>query len=147
MPDYDDPEIEEQWCNEQREVVTAYLLKEKVPFNDIGEWPAFHLAPYLSLWAVESREVLGSIGWWALCGDIPLDHISAADIELPQHPRKALRVFSKNWREIVRAWDEGKAPANVRLGSVGDREVLGPLLTTRAKFLLELADDDELWKE
>lgn len=100
-----------------------------------------------SLWAIESSEVLGSIGWWALSGDVPLDHISAADIEPPQLPRKALRVFSENWEEIVRAWEEGKEPANVRLGSVGDREVLGPLLTTRAKFLLELAEDDELWEE
>jgi hypothetical protein len=147
MPDYEDPEIEEQWCNEQRVVVAAYLQKEKVRYNDIGEWPAFHLAPYLSLWAVESSEVLGSIGWWALCGDVPLDHISAADIEPPQHPRKALRVFSENWDEIVRAWDEGKEAINVRLGSAKEREVLGPMLKTRSKFLLELAEDDELWEE
>lgn len=147
MPDYDDPAKEEQWCNEQRQAVAEYLQKEKVPYNDIGEWPAFHLAPHLSLWAVESREVLGSIGWWAICGDLPTDYISAADLEPPQHPRKALRVFAENWDDIVRAWKEDKEAVNVRLGSMKDRELLGPLLATRSKFLLELAADDELWEE
>ena len=31
LPNYDDPALEEQWCNERRAEVAAYLQRERVP--------------------------------------------------------------------------------------------------------------------
>ena len=53
-PDYDDPVVEERWCNEQRANVVKYLRSQKVEHGSIGDWPAWHVAPYVSIWAVES---------------------------------------------------------------------------------------------
>src|SRR6266446_5228772 len=53
-PDYDDPAVEERWCNEQRVNVTNYLSSQKVKHGRIGDWPAWHVAPYVSIWAIES---------------------------------------------------------------------------------------------
>ncbi len=61
-PDYDDPDVEERWCSDQRRLVDDYLRSQGVEHGQIGEWPAWHIAPYVSIWAVESRVRPGSIG-------------------------------------------------------------------------------------
>lgn len=46
MPDYDDPRVEESWCDEQREVVRQYLAGQPgLVHGSIGEWPAWPIAP------------------------------------------------------------------------------------------------------
>ena len=50
-----DPEVEERWCGEQRSRVADYLRSQGVDYGRIGQWPAWHLAPYVSIWAIESR--------------------------------------------------------------------------------------------
>ena len=53
MPDYEDPAFEEQWCEARRAEVAAYLEREGVVHGRmhgrIGEWPAWHVAPYVSV--------------------------------------------------------------------------------------------------
>ena len=84
MPDYDDPPVEEQWCEDRRAQVAAYLQREGVEHGQIGEWPAWHVAPYVSIWAIESKKRPDRVGWWVICGDLPTDYVSAAKIK---HPR------------------------------------------------------------
>jgi Domain of unknown function (DUF4826) len=84
VPDFDDPVVEEQWCQERRAQVEEYLLSEGVEPGRIGEWPALHVAPYVSVWAVESRSRPEWVGWWVICGDMLTDYVSAAQIK---HPR------------------------------------------------------------
>jgi hypothetical protein len=60
-----------------------------------------------------------------ICGDLPTDYISAADVDLPQHPRKAMRVFAGNWLEVVKAWKDGREIENTRIGDPSAREELG----------------------
>jgi Domain of unknown function (DUF4826) len=62
-PDYDDPDIEDRWCEAQRAVVADYLRSEKVEHGRIGDWPAWHVAPYVSIWAIESVARPEWIGW------------------------------------------------------------------------------------
>ena len=38
MPDWDDPQVEQKWCEERRTEVAAYLEREKVKHGRIGEW-------------------------------------------------------------------------------------------------------------
>ena len=52
-----DPTDEEKWCAERRAQVTEYLDREGAKYGRIGEWPAWHLAPYVSIWAIESKRV------------------------------------------------------------------------------------------
>ena len=142
MPDYDDPEIEEQWCQERRAQVEEYLRRESVDHGRIGEWPAWHVAPYVSVWAVESKSRPNWIGWWVICGDLPTDYLSAANIA---DPREALRAFGERWRELARVMaDEDHAP-DVRIGGPGDGVALAGPLKSRASMLLEWADDNEVW--
>ena len=146
-PDYDDPLVEERWCTAQQKIVADYLRSQEVKHGRIGEWPAWHVAPYVSIWAIESFARPEWIGWWVICGDLPADYISSADVQPPQHPRKAVRVFAQNWLELDKAWREGREIENTRIGDPSSREELGPLLESRAKLLMEWADDDSLWEE
>ncbi|OAI53308.1 hypothetical protein AYO47_05065 [Planctomyces sp. SCGC AG-212-M04] len=146
-PDYNDPDIEDRWCLEQQRKVAAYLEAQKVNHGRIGEWPAWHLPPYLSLWAVESMAMAEWIGWWVICGDVPTDYISAADVEAPQHPRKAIGVFARNWLAAVEAWKEGRELDHWRLAGPHPKEELGPLLEVRAQLLRDFANEDSFWDE
>jgi hypothetical protein len=67
-PDWDDPAVEEDWCLSCRETVSDYLAQEGLQHGAVGEWPAWHVAPYVSIWAVESLLVKGQAGW--LVGDL-----------------------------------------------------------------------------
>lgn len=146
-PDYDDPQVEQRWCDEQRALVKNYLRIQKLEHGRVGEWPAWHIPPYVSIWAIESLKHPEWIGWWAISGDLPTDYISAADVEPPQHPRRAMRVFALNWLEIVKAWKERREIENSRIGDESSRQQLSPLLESRAKLLLEWSEDDSLWEE
>ena len=82
--DYDDPVVEEKWCSERREQVAQYLLRENVTYGQIGEWPAWHVAPFVSIWAIESAASNNRLGWWVICGDLPTDYVSAAELKSPE---------------------------------------------------------------
>jgi hypothetical protein len=49
-------ETEEKWCFSRLEDVQNYLEREGVKHGRVGEWPAWHLQPYVSVWAIESAE-------------------------------------------------------------------------------------------
>src|SRR5688572_31851449 len=74
--DYDDSDVEKQWCETARSQVARYLETQSVSHGQIGEWPAWHVAPYVSIWAVESQARPGWVGWWVICGDLPTDYVS-----------------------------------------------------------------------
>ena len=105
------------------------------------------VAPYVSIWAIESVGRPEWIGWWAICGDLPTDYISSADVRPPQHPRKALRVIAEQWLKYVKSWNDGRGYENFRIrGDYAPKE-LAQLLETRADLLIKWADDDSLWEE
>jgi hypothetical protein len=105
------------------------------------------VAPYVSVWAIESRARPGWIGWWVISGDLPTDYVPAADLEPPQHPRKAVQAIADRWLKVVDAWSKGLDHEGIQIGDPCSREKLAPLLETRAKLLADLADDDSLWSE
>jgi hypothetical protein len=142
LPDYNDPAVEEQWCAERRAEVTAYLQRERVDHGRVGEWPAWHVAPYVSIWAIESKQRPGWVGWWAICCDLPTDYVSAETIK---EPRDAVRSIAEEWREQARLMATGKSHPDISIGRPEDRASLAPLLAARASKLLEWADDDSVW--
>lgn len=144
---YDSPEAEKAWCEQQRSVVAEYLARQGVEHGQLGEWPAWHVAPYVAVWAVESRRRPGAIGWWAISGDLPTDYISSADVESPQHPRKAVRAIACRWLVVATAWQAGGEVDGIRISGPVPRAELAPLLESRAKLLLEWVDDPTIWDE
>ncbi len=142
--DYDDPAVDERWCNARRNEVIQYLAPLQLEHGAIGECPAWHIAPYVSIWAIESRKHPGWVGWWVICGDLPTDYISA---ESAKHPREVLRAFGQCWLVMASYMSRGETYPNHTIGSLKDWPVLSPLLLSRAKILLEWANLDELWDE
>ncbi len=145
--DYDDPKVEERWCEQQRAIVKGYLQSQGVKHGRIGKSPAWHVAPYVSIWAIESLIRPEWIGWWVICGDLPTDYILASDIEPPQHPRKALKAIAERWLRYVNETKKGKKPKNYSIGKPELFEKLAPLLVKRADLFVEWAQDDSLWEE
>ena len=139
--DLDDltPAEEEAWCEAQRHVAGDYLAGQDLEHGELGEWPAWHMAPYVSVWAVESRKAPGSVGWWVICGDLPSDYCSSSDG--CANPRRALRRFSESW---LAALQETPTDA-LTIGDTGLPVHLSDLLRSRAEFLLEMVADEELW--
>lgn len=142
-PDYDDEVVEEQWCAEMRARVIQYLFTEQVSHGQVGEWPAWHVAPHVSVWAIVSGSKLGWVGWWVVCGDLPTDYVSADAIK---HPRKALQAFSERWGGYATAVRRGAAPDDFEIGGFKESpETMLPLLESRAKVLANWANDDAIW--
>lgn len=80
-------EDEEKWILSERTRVDAYLKNENVEHLGVGEWPAFHIVPYLALWAIQSKATPGWVGWWVISGDVPTDYISSKNA---RHAREAM---------------------------------------------------------
>lgn len=142
--DYNDIVVEETWCNSRREEVIEYLQAQQVIHGAVGEWPAWHVAPYVSIWAIESKINPGWIGWWVISGDLPTDYISADSIK---HPREALLAFSNRWREMASYMERGELYPAIKIGPPESWPMLIPLLNSRAKTLYEWANDEEMWYE
>nr|MEA2798714.1 hypothetical protein [Phenylobacterium sp.] len=130
---------EEAWVLERRTEVERYLAEQGLAHGGVASWPAWHIAPYVSIWAIQSLKAPGWIGWWAICGHLPTDYCSA---EEPRHPRTAVRTFATNWR----AAGNDVRPDGT-LGSTGLPASLAPLLLSRAEVLEAWAEDDENWSE
>lgn len=144
MDDEQLEEGEEQWCAEQRENVVRYLATEELQHGEIGDWPAWHVFPYISIWAIESSQHPGWVGLWVVSGDFPTDYTTCHG---ERHPRQALRDIGIRWRNAAESWSRGEPAYGWGLGSAEQERELAPLLSTRATFFLELAADESHWLE
>lgn len=133
---------EDAWVDSQRALVEDYLQREGVDHLGVGEYPAFHIYPHAAVWAVQSKSSPGWVGWWAISGDVPTDYISRGDIA---HPREALRVFARHWRELSSYMLRGDEHPDVRIGTPEQWPELGDLPQRRAQILQSYADDDGVW--
>ncbi len=135
---------ENLWIMNCRKRVQEYLTQEGVHHGRIGEYPAWHVSPYVSVWAIESLKSPGSVGWWVVCGDHPTDYVSAKDIK---EPREVLRYIGKKWNEVSHYMLQGKAHPEITIGTPDLWPELGKLLEARSNILLQWAKDEELWQE
>ena len=140
--EFDDPAIAAQWLAEQRERVIRYLDGQEVRHRGVAPEPEWFVAPYVSLWRVESFAKPGALGWWAISGDLPADHLSGRDA---LDARGALREFARQWHEVAAYMLRGKEHPTMRIGNPENREELGDLLRRRADIFIRWAEDDEIW--
>lgn len=144
MTDYDDPDVEARWLAERRDELACYLKGEGIEHGDIGLEPAWHLAPYVSIWAIESLSNPGTVGWWGISGDLPNDYVSSSEAG---DPREAMSAIASLWREAAQFMERGERHPTFTIGTGENDEELAPLLASRAEILLEWANDPEVWGE
>lgn len=143
MTDLNEAE-EEAWCNSERDRVIAYLKGEGLSHGEVGEWPAWHVAPYVAVWAIESVTKPGWVGWWAISGDLPCDYATCGP---ERHPREGMRDIAVRWKHAAETWARNGSVDWLSIGMPEDRETLVPLLAARAEMLLSYASDDALWEQ
>lgn len=134
----------ERWCDEQRLVAAAYLQAQPVNFGQLGEWPAWQVAPYVSVWAVESMRVPGKVGWWVICGDLPTDYVSGDGIP---DPRNAVAEFAKRWQQLATGMQRGEDHPSFSIGASRNTAEFAPLLKSRSELLFEWVRNDSMWQE
>jgi Domain of unknown function (DUF4826) len=138
----DDPGEREQWHAMLRPQVTAYLASQRISHGAIGEVPAWYVFPHISIWAVESANAAGWVGWWVICGDCPTDYVTCTG---DRTPRSAVEELAVRWREGAAVMMRGQPPLDWSVGNSGDISELAPLLASRAELLVEWSRDDDLW--
>jgi hypothetical protein len=111
---------------------------------NVGEVPAWHVAPIVSVWAIESLERPGWVGWWAVAGDFPTDYTACQG---ERHPRQALRDIGTRWLAASDSWFKGEPAVGWELSSPEKESELAPLLAARAKLFLDFSADDGIWAE
>ena len=134
----------ESWVAEERIKVINYLESEGIESPNVGEWPAYEVAPYFCIWAIESKKAEGYVGWWAFSGDCPTDYVSEKG---KSHPREALKDLLENWKTNIPYLKNGEQPPNAKLGDGSNLIELGELLEKRVSLLEQLASNDEYWED
>jgi hypothetical protein len=135
---------EQAWLLDRRKQVAEYLANEQVKHGRIALKASWYVAPYVSLWEVGLLRAPRQIGWWAICGDHPTDYISATDLD---EPREVLRAIGERWRDLSSFMRHGIPHPSMTVGSKESAKELGELLRSRAKLLIQWADDDGIWED
>src|SRR5262245_52780397 len=96
-----------EWCASHRAKVVEYLGRQAgLQHGAIGEWPAWRLTPHVSVWAVESVRSPGAIGWWVICGDLPMDYCTGGSN--CRIPRLAVAEIVQRWRSALEQFNDGE---------------------------------------
>jgi Domain of unknown function (DUF4826) len=138
----DGPNEEEAWCAARREQVAAHLKSERTTDLEIGQWPAWHIAPIVSLWALDSTNTSARSGAWAICGDVPTDLIAN---NTEKTPRSAVRAFAKRWHDAAARITSAEPAQKASPGQSERAYELALFLEVRARQLIDWTNDDSLW--
>lgn len=138
-----DAAAEEAWVEEQRTKAAEYLAKQGVQHGEIGEWPAWHVQPWIAILAIESGVSPGRMGWWVITGDCPTDYVSFNDAA---HPREAVQLFGRRWKEASEYMLRGEPHPSITIGDRSRWPELGALLRARARSLADAAEEDSIWE-
>jgi Domain of unknown function (DUF4826) len=137
-----DPSGEEEWCKARAQEVAQCVHRLQLEHGRLGTWPAWHVAPYASIWAVERKDRPEWVGWWVVAGELPTDAIPAHDLPTP---RDALRAFGKRWVLHGASLDRGEVP--IQWAHLPDSALpkLTAQLKSRGQALQVWADDESAW--
>jgi hypothetical protein len=140
--DYEDAHTYRAWAGEERQSVTDYLTREQVVHGRIGDEPAWDAAPYVSVWAIESKTSPGRLGWWVISGDLPTDYVSATGIS---NPREGVRAICERWLVVAGYMKRGASHPSMQIGDGSNPEELSKLLLSRAETLRKWVENDAYW--
>jgi hypothetical protein len=132
------------WNSSKRAEAISYLEAQGISSPQVGDGPAFEMAPHFGIWCVESKKQSGKIGWWVVVGDCPTDYV-AEDGKC--HPRAALKNLVKRWKTHIPYMKKGVQPPDVKFGDGSNIKELGDLLKKRILILEGWLKDDDLWED
>lgn len=138
------PVDDEAWCAARSAEVAAHVQALGLASGRLGDGPAWHVAPYAGIWAVESAHRPEWVGWWVVCGDLPTDALPAQGVDTP---RDALRAFGKRWLAHADSLDRGEVPAAWAHRAAAEFPKFSALLKRRGAALQAWAEDDASWPE
>jgi hypothetical protein len=130
------------WCTQQHAHVIAHLKHERIKHSAVSDWPAWHIAPIVSVWAIENKTEPGKIAWWAICGDVPTDTVSA---DIPKTPRSAVRAFAARWHDTAAQMAKAEPAKKISAEKSTRAHELAMFLEVRARQLSDWANDDLMW--
>jgi hypothetical protein len=133
-----------KWNASMRWKAISYLELQGIASPNVGDWPAWDVAPYFGIWCVESMKTPGKIGWWVFAGDCPTDYVSENG---ECHPRSALRELVSKWKTYLPYMKSGKQPPDTKFGDGSNLQELGDLLETRIGVLEDYLAEDTLWED
>jgi hypothetical protein len=143
-PDYSDPVVEMEWCDEQEENIMRYLKAESVSVAGEPEI-VWALPPYVSLWTLTADGTQETM--WVISGDLPTDRITDSGLA---DARAAAGAFGRRWSEVAEYMLQGKTHPSIQIGNPddpGSLTELGDLLQRRAALLQKWAKDDSVWED
>ena len=138
---FDDPDVQAAWLAERRAEAHDYLRAQQVPAGRVADHPAWHLAPYVSLWQVLGDRS-GLPQYWVIVGDLPADFLPADAVT---SARAAVAAFAQRWLHLGSLMLEGKPHPTLEIGSPDQNRNLGDLLLRRARLLADFAREDQHW--
>jgi len=138
-----DAAAEDVWISERRLEAIDYLRRQEVKHEALHDWPAWHIYPYVSVWAIESGTAPGWVGWWVICGDCPTDYVTCTG---DRTPRSAIEMIAARWREAATLLKDGKQHPKFTVGTAEAARELAPLLAARAELFEQFALDDSTWE-
>jgi hypothetical protein len=134
---------EQAFLQDARKRISEYLAREGVPHGGVPEEPEWFVHPVVAVWAVASGRVQGSVGWFAVAGDLPTDYVSSADVA---DARAALRAFAHRWAGLARTMRARVSDPDLSAGSPEDWPRTSELLERGARLLASYAADDGHWR-
>ena len=114
-PTYEPEEIEDWWST-CREKLEQRMAEDGIVHGTCGDEPLSYCMQFACVCAVEAPEQPGTVGWWAISGDLPTTYLPAAEIP---DPREFLRTVSRRWSDAVEAMESGDAPGEATIGHPG----------------------------
>ena len=139
---FNDPQVEADWCAQQREHVDWFLDQQPIHPGRIGEWPAFHIAPHVAVWAIESGEEEDLLGWWVITGDLPTDYFSALELH---HPREVLGEAANRWQMLLDNVAKGVEDDSISLPGLAENKELQEILRVRIELLRKTYGQEAFW--
>jgi hypothetical protein len=141
-PRWADPAFVDDWLDSQQEQVCAYLHAQSVPTELEALDPGWSIPPLACVWYA-ATQVPDPRAVWVISGDLPTDYIPGA---WARSDREAVTVFAQRWLAVSENMVTG-LPGDGNVGVPAEWPTLGPLLRSRAEFLLEMASDDANWSK
>ncbi|MGN6368860.1 MAG: DUF4826 family protein [Phycisphaerae bacterium] len=136
-PTLEDPG-EAAWVQAQRSMLISYLATQNVDHAGVSLEPRWFVSPYIAIWAVRSKVDPDRIGWWAISGDVPTDHVACTT---ERDDADVLLTFARRWKTATAEMAQGNFPVGYKIGLPGQEQTLAPLLLKRAETLEHFAQE------
>lgn len=141
---YDDPAVLEAWWTECREKLARRLAADGIIHGAFGDEPLSYCPDFACVCAIDAPNQPGTVGWWAISGDVPTAYLPITDIP---DPRAFLRTVSRRWHAAIEAMERGESPDDLPSSNPKDWPHIISLLRYRADILESWANDDSAWED